>query len=330
VFGETQPSGAIGLILEADKLFNMVRNLILQCRLSPGDVLAMTAAVESLHASYPGQYQTDVRTSVKEIWEHNPRIAPLADGEGELLDLHYPTIQRCNQAPHSFLAGYTRNLSELLGVPLELTTNRPHLYLSEEEKEWINQIRHHFTNNRVVPFWLVNAGVKNDYTTKQWPVENYQEVIDATRGRTQWVQIGATEHSHPRLRGVIDLIGKTDQRQLIRLAYHAEGGLGPVTYLQHLTAAWEKSYVCLLGGREPVTWVQYPRQITLHTIGQLTCCRSAACWRSRVMPLGDGGEQDGNLCDQPILGLERPVGRCMASIRPSEVLAVIERWLALR
>lgn len=52
----------------------MPRNLILQCRLSPGDVLTLTAAVESLHATYPGQYVTDVRTPTPAIWEYNPRI----------------------------------------------------------------------------------------------------------------------------------------------------------------------------------------------------------------------------------------------------------------
>ncbi len=290
----------------------------------------MTAAVESLHATFPGQYLTDVRTPVPAIWEHNPHMVPLVDHEGETFDLEYPSVHRSNQVVTSFLEGYTKDLGRRLGVPLELTTNRPHLYLSEEEKGWIDQIRHHLTHGRAVPFWLVCAGTKNDFTAKQWPVENFHEVIDATRGRIQWVQVGANEHSHPKLRGVIDLVGKTDHRQLIRLAYHAQGGLGPVTYLQHLMAAWEKPYLCLVGGREPVTWVQYPRQITFHTIGQLACCRHGACWKSRVVPLNDGSEQDAKLCEQPVLGLERPVPRCMAAIRPEEVIAVIERWLILR
>jgi ADP-heptose:LPS heptosyltransferase len=298
----------------------MPRKLILRCRLSPGDVMTMTAAIESLHATYPGQYLTDVRTPVPAIWQHNPRIAPLRDEEGEMLDLEYPSIHRSNQTPVTFLAGYTEDLGRKLGVPLCLTTNRPHLYLADEEKKWMDQVAEHFTHGRRVPFWLVCAGTKNDFTAKQWPVESYQEVVDATRGRIQWVQVGAADHNHPRLRGVIDLVGKTDHRQLIRLSYHAQGGLGPVTYLQHLLAAWEKPYLCLLGGREPVTWVQYPRQLTFHTIGQLDCCRHGACWKSRVVPLGDGSEQDEKLCEQPLLGSERPTARCMARVLPSHLL----------
>jgi ADP-heptose:LPS heptosyltransferase len=303
----------------------MPRKLILHCRLSPGDVLTMTAAVESLHVTYPGEYLTDVRTPASEIWQHNPRITPLADDEAEHFELEYPSIHQSDRILAPFLSGYTRDLGRKLGVPLELTINRPLLFLSEEEREWINQLREHFTHGRDVPFWLLTSGVKVDFTAKQWPIEYYQEVVDATRGRIQWVQVGSAEHDHVPLCGVVNLIGQTDHRQLIRLAYHCRGGLGPVTYLQHLLAAWEKPYLCLLGGREPANWVQYPRQVTFHTIGQLSCCQHGACWRSRVVPLGDGAEQDRSLCDQPVLGLVRPVGRCMALIRPDEAIRVLER-----
>lgn len=302
-----------------------MRRLILHSRLCPGDVMTMTAAVEALHHCFPGEFETDVRTPAPEIWQHNPRLTPIADGDGEEIRLEYPTIHQSNQRLVSFLDGYAIHLGCRLGIGLRAVTNRPLLYLSPEEKRWVNQVEQHHGHRG--PFWLVNAGTKTDFTAKQWPLEHYQQVIDATRGRIQWVQIGALEHLHPPLSGVIDLRGRTDHRQLIRLAYHAAGGLGPVTYLQHLCAAWEKPYVCLVGGREPAAWVQYPRQVTLHTIGQLDCCRGGACWKSRVVPLGDGDSKDSSLCQQPVTTLARPVGRCMQLITPAEVLAVLERML---
>lgn len=308
----------------------MRRKIVLHCRLSPGDVLTMTAALESLHSRYPREFDTDVRTPCPEIWEHNPWVTPIADDEGEHFDLEYPTIQQCNETLLPFLDGYTRNLGHRLGIPLELTTNRPHLYLGDDERNWINQVRQHVTDGRDVPFWLVNAGVKSDYTAKQWPIEYYQEVVDATRGNIQWVQIGAKEHDHPALSGVIDFRGKTDGRQLIRLAYHAQGGIGPVTYLQHLMAAWEKPYLCILGGREPVPWITYPRQHIFHTIGLLPCCSHGACWRSRVVPLNDGEGHDQSLCQEPVFGGLKPVARCMALIRPSELIAVLKRYWSAR
>lgn len=303
------------------------RKLILKSELSPGDIMTMTAAVESLHATYPGQYLTDVRTPASEIWENNPHITKLEEDEAETIEVGYTSIDRCGQCNIPFLAGYTEGLGEKLGIPLRLTTNRPCLYLSDEEKGWTNQIQEVFSElqGRQEPFWLLDAGVKSDYTAKQWPLEYFQEVVDQTAGDILWVQVGSLEHDHVRIQGALDMIGRTDHRQLIRLAYHAEGGLGPVTYLQHLIAAWENPYLCLLGGREASTWVQYPIQHTFSCIGQLPCCRDNGCWKSRIVKRGDGDEKDDSLCRRPVLGLTRPVGKCMASIKPEEVLQVLRR-----
>ena len=127
---------------------------------------------------------------------------------------------------------------------------------------------------------------------------------------------------------IVDMLGKTDQRQLIQLAYHSVGGIGPTTFLQHIYAAFEKPYVCVLGGREPVSWVQYPAQTTLHSIGSLDCCSTRACWKSRTVKLDDG--KNDSLCSQPVLadGVYSP--RCMSIIKPEEVAYAIERYIGGR
>ncbi len=296
--------------------------LILKCNLCPGDILTLTAAVESLHRTYPGQYVTDVRTPAREIWHANPHVTTILDSEpgARAIDMHYPSINRCNQEAIPFLGGYTEYLAEQLGRPLRLQTNRPHIYMSAAELAEPTAIDG--------PFWIVNAGIKSDYTCKAWPIEYFQEVVDRTQGKIRWIQIGLREHNHPQLRGVTSLLDSGPPlRELIRLAYHAQGGLGPVTFLQHLCAAWQKPYVCLVGGREPATWVQYPYQHTLHTVGQLDCCRPHSCWRARVVPLGDGDDKDKSLCQYPVTeGLTRPAPKCMTMIRPEEVLQILERY----
>ena len=302
-----------------------MQRLILSTTLCPGDVLTLTAAIKSLHDTYPDEYETDVRSTVSEIWQHNPLITPMRRGKGvKQIAMDYPLINRSNQRPVPFLAGYTEHLGERLGRPLTLTTNRPDLYLADDEKNWTSQVAELGWSR---PFWLINAGQKTDFTAKQWPVESYQSVVDRTQGRIRWVQVGATEHDHPPLSGVIDLRGQTDHRQLIRLAWNAHGGIGGVSYLMHLLAAWQKPYICLLGGREPVSWVTYPQQQTLHTIGALDCCRFGGCWRSRVVPLDDDDSKNRSLCEYPITGLIKPVGQCMAMIRPESVIHALERYL---
>src|SRR5688572_18688971 len=122
------------------------RRIILEVKLSPGDVCTLTAAVESLHAAYPGQFLTDVRTSCDDVFLHNPHVTRLADDEAETIQLHYTdAIDRSDAVPRSFLDGYCQDLGRRLGVPLELVTNRPHLYLSGEERQWMNQVQQHVT-----------------------------------------------------------------------------------------------------------------------------------------------------------------------------------------
>lgn len=300
----------------------MARKIILKTHLSPGDICTLTAAIESLHVSYPGQFLTDVRTSCDDLFLHNPHVTKLVDAEAETIEMHYPLVNSSDAVPNPFLRGYCRFLGEHLGVPLELTTNRPHLYLSEGERT-LNSIIE-LPGSASGKYWLLTAGVKSDFTLKQWPIEFYQEVVEHFTGKVQFVQIGSAEHDHIPLDGVIDLLGQTTTRQLIQLAYHAEGGIGPITFLQHLCAAFEKPYVALLGGREPVNWTQYPLQTTLHTLGKLPCCRTRSCWRSRVVRLNDGSEQDNSLCESPVLSFRRPVGKCMSLIRPADVIRAIE------
>jgi hypothetical protein len=297
------------------------KTINLFCEQSPGDVMTMTAAVESLVTVYPGRWSIGVGGTALEIWENNPHVKRADPNEPGAFNIkmEYPAIHRSNQHHIPFLGAYTEFLGSVLGVSIPLTTNRPHLYLSDEEKTWMNQVSE-MAGGRAIQYCIVDAGVKADYTTKQWPIEYYQTVVDETKHKTQWVQIGSLEHDHPLLNNVIDLRGKTDTRQLIRLVYNSRGAIGPVTFLQHLCAAFEKPYVCLLGGREPVTWVTYPLQHTLHTMGQLECCAHTACWRSRVVGEGD------SLCVQPVLTGLRPVGRCMSMIHPNEAINLINRF----
>lgn len=300
----------------------MPRALILKSTLSPGDLCTLTAAIESLHAQYPKQFLTDVRTDHDEMFLHNPWITPLQESNAELVQMLYGEIQASNQHPQTFIRGFTRHLERYLGMPLPILTNRPHLYLGSDEKLLPDCLQQHGLKTN--QYWVVNAGIKDDFTLKQWPVEYYQEVVHHFRDRLRFVQIGSGDHDHPSLEDVVNLVGRTGHRDLMRVCAHAAGGLGPITYLQHLCAAFEKPYIALLGGREPAIWTQYPLQRTLHTLGALPCCRKKACWKIRVIARGDGASFDRHLCELPVLDFSRPVGKCMALIKPAEVISAIE------
>ncbi|HEV7636537.1 MAG TPA: glycosyltransferase family 9 protein [Bradyrhizobium sp.] len=294
----------------------------------------LTAAVRDLHRACPGRFVTDVETSCPALWENNPHLTPLCscDATVRTIDCEYPLIHRSNQAPYHFLHGFTEFLSEKLDVAIRPTEHRGDLHVSAREKSWFSQVREILGDD--VPFWIVNAGGKFDYTIKWWGHERYQKVVDHWRGRILFVQIGETRHHHPPLRGVLDLRGKTDLRQLVRLMYHAQGVLTPVSLPMHLAAAvetkeeWPKNRPCVViaGGREPPHWEAYPHHQFIHTVGALPCCDNGGCWKSRTVPLGDGDEKDEpqNLCVDVVQRLPR----CMDMITPEEVIRRIHFYFA--
>lgn len=316
------------------------QELILSSDLSPGDIVVMTAAVRELHRQHPGRFVTGVRTPCPAIWENNPYITPIGDDNRRArhIAMHYDggrgnvawaDINRCNQHPAHFISGYCEHLGNALGLPpLRPLQFKGDIHLSPLEKSWISQVDE--ITGRPTPFWIVNAGGKNDYTCKIWPRESFQEVVDHFRGRLTFVQVGEAGHLHPVLDGVIDLRGKTDLRQLVRLTYHSRGVLCGVTLLMHLAAAVEsppwvgglRPCVVLGGGREPVHWEAYPGHQFLHTIGALPCCAWGGCWRSRAVPLGDGSVNDKSLCERPIDGYPE----CMRMITPENVIEAIELY----
>ena len=290
--------------------------------------MTMTVAVYSIHKEYPNQFLTDVRTMIGDIWTNNPHITPLIDNDPECvtINMEYPQIHRSNQEPVNFITCYTEFLGEKIGRPLKARSNKPLIYLSDEEKSWVTMIQEHWTAGKKTPFGIIVAGSKCDYTIKQWPVEYYQEVIDRTLGDFQWVQIGEKDHNHHRLERCISLLGETTHRMLHRLVYHCSIGIGPVTYLMHLCAAFDKPYIYIAGGREPAGFTVYPKQHNLHTIGMLPCCQDSACWKSRVVALGDNDPKDFQLCEHPVLGLKVPCAKCMCLVTPDDVVRIVKKY----
>jgi ADP-heptose:LPS heptosyltransferase len=290
--------------------------------LCPGDNLAMTAAVYSLHKRYPRRFATEVESFHPQLWENNPHTRRFTDAErvgAKRIEIHYPLVNRSNQLPIHFVEAYCRGLGEALGVPLAAETNRPHIVLRDEERVRVNPVVESFGYSG--KFWLVNAGHKSDYTAKWWGGGHYQELIDLLRGKVQFVQVGSASDNHPRIAGAFDLVGKTDLRQMLRLAHHSAGAVGPSTFLQHASAAFEKPYVCIAGGREPVSWMTYPKQTTLHTIGRLPCCQQP-CWRTKTTKdqVGKPGE---TVCERPVQSRHDIIPQCLDSIRPAQVADAI-------
>lgn len=294
---------------------------------SPGDTVVGTAAVECLARQYPGQFLISVDgTAAREIFEANPHVCSDSE-EAKPITMQYPLVHQSNQRPVHFIQGFVDYLADKLGVKLACEVNRPYLYLSEAELSWKPRIEE-ITGQRQKYWLLCLPGRKTDFTTKRWPVEWVQAVVDKLRGRINFIQVGEAGHEHIALNGVINELGKTDIRQLLRMAGHplCQGALTGESLLHHVMAGFSKPCVTIASGFLPRSWVQYPTGVFLSRHGQLSCCKDQACWKSRVVPRGDGDEKDKSLCLNPVYGYSEPVPKCMAMISVDEVCAAIEGY----
>lgn len=299
-----------------------IRLSFYQC---PGDTIVATGAVECLVKQFPDKYLIDVEgTDAKHIFENNPHIKKL-DGEVRSIRMENILINDSDKRPIHFLDSYVQQFKNALGIDLYCSVNRPYLYVSSLEKTWTPQV--HQITGKPTKYWVVCSGWKNDYTVKNYGYDNYQEVINKLKGKIQFVQVGKPEHNHMPLHGAINLVGATDTRQLIRLCYHAQGGLGAESFLHHIFAALQKPFVCLTSGFLPRSWISYPTTTVLSKAAMMPCAKNkGCCWRSRVVKLNDGDEKDSSLCELPVLGGTEPVAKCLEMIRPEEVITTIQAY----
>jgi len=324
-------------IVKADKPIK----LILRNFQSPGDIVCMTAAVRDLKNSFPDWFKVDVRGPCPALWENNPHLEEIHEKEYGVITLkmEYPLIHRSNTGPYHFIHGFRKFLEEKLGIVIDAGEFKGDIHISDKEKSWFSQI--YEMKGKDIPYWILDAGSKTDFTAKQWERTKFQEVVKALPEVT-FVQIGESGHRHKPIEGdnVIDLIGRTDLRQFIRLMYHAAGVITPVSLPMHLAAAVEmhprykrknRPCIVLAGGREPSVWETYTHHQYLHTCGCLPCCDNGGCWHSRVYEneIGDGDEKDKkNFCEDPV---DTPSGqkvpRCMDMITVEDVVKAVRNYL---
>ena len=313
------------------------RKIIFKNFQSPGDILMLSAAVRDLKLSYP-DFSIDVRTPCPAIWENNPYLTPLeeTDKDVETYAVGYPIIHESNEGAYHFIHGFRLDIENKLNLKIKATKFWGDIHFSDEELSWISMVHEHFTGEDT-PFWLICTGGKTDYTAKWWIPEYAQEVVDHFKDKIQFVQFGAEEkgHHHERLKNVIDLVGKTDLRMFMRLAYHCDGIVCPITFAMHLAAALpqkpgkprHKPCVVTAGGREPCTFTRYTHHEFLLTNGFMLCCDNGGCWKSRTTMIFDGDLKDSELCVDTVEFNGRKVQRCMHDfVTPKEVINSIKKY----
>tara|TARA_R110000824_G_scaffold388092_1_gene583540 strand:- start:972 stop:2111 length:1140 start_codon:yes stop_codon:yes gene_type:complete len=324
---------SISPVLRAKIINNEVVTITFRQEQCPGDVFALTPAIRDLKSAFPNLHLR-MQTTAPEIWENNPYITEFSsptsfDPTPSEIDLKlgYPLIHEANWCAKHFIHGFKEEIERRLGVSFAMKGFKCDVHLSEQEQGWMNQVEQTF--NYKGKFWVINSGSKNDFPLKQWSHVRWQQVVDALQGKIKFVQVGEGGHNHEPLHGTLNLLGKTDMRQLIRLCYHAQGAVCHVTMLNHLMSAFEKPCVVVAGGRESSSWEAYNETTYLDTVGNLNCCKSGGCWKSQIEECvametpDDWSIENPNRVPPP-----RAYPKCMNLITSADVVRAIERYYA--
>jgi len=285
-----------------------------------GDEVVFTGVVRELKRETGWQFR--VITDRPDLWVGNPHIEGIGEAEGEdqvLKENHCPPYHQMNHVPLHFLEQFLRNVRDALGLT---GTYRVSKFAGEVMPTPEEMLSPPF--DLPPRYWIIVAGWKQGVPAKAWPTSFYQEVVDTLQGRIQFVQSGIRESWHPPLRHVTNVVGKTTLRQLIRLIFHAEGVLCPITSIMHLAAAIPaaplsgfaiRPCVVVAGGRESPHYINYPLHRVISTVGQLDCCAAGACGKSHFGP---------GHCPLPTAVDTELIPKCMTLIEPRDVVAAIE------
>lgn len=312
------------------------KKLFIKTRQSPGDILMLTAAVRDLKKAHP-EFQINVSTPAMELWNNNPYLDKSINkfNADQVIEAQYPLVHRSNYTPYHFIHGYRQHLENVLKITIPQGPFQVDLHFTEQEKSvdpytLLSETKHHKK-----PIWIIDAGFKSDFTCKMWELNRYQEVVNQTKDKITWIQMGAKEHNHTPLNHAVNLLGKTTHRQLVHYMLHTDGVLTPVSYPMHLaTIPYEKHpeytrpCIVIAGAREPNTWEQYRNHQYIHTLGILPCSSNKPCWKSRVTKLNDNNKQDNSICLMPITTPSgQTIPKCLDLITVQQVVQLIELYI---
>lgn len=321
----------------------MSTRVLLTNNQSPGDVLMLTAAVKDLRTEYPN-IRVNVETTCPQLWEGNPYLdLSLNRSNSQIVNAEYRLIHKSAQLPYHFIHGFRKDLERKLNLIIPPTTNVPSVFLNNSEIEAPSRIEE---LGHVGPYWIINAGGKKDYTAKWWNPDYAQELVDHYAGKMLFVQIGGRgkDHYHPELRGVVNLVGKTDLRQLMHLVWRSSGIICPVTMLMHLSAALPdrkggiRPCIVTAGGREPASWEAYNGHHYISKVGAIPCAANGGCWKSKGTRLQCQQEikQEKKLdsyCEN-VIKLDREIDgepflipKCLQDTKPAHIISIIDEMI---
>jgi ADP-heptose:LPS heptosyltransferase len=221
-----------------------------------GDVLLSTPAIAALRKKYP-EHRIIIFCrgySHMEVYRNNPDIDELkpatffvllrlyamrALGIGKVYIPEYGRI-----IPSVY---YRKCASEIIGEMMKVRPENKKLlmYLTEEEDREGRQLLASYRNPVILHISSLTSA-NNEWFPEKW------ESLVAQMPEYTFIQLGLGHER--RIKGTIDMLGKTSFRQALALIKHAMGFVGIVSSFSHATNAFDVPGVVLFGASSPIVW----------------------------------------------------------------------------
>jgi len=159
---------------------------------------------------------------------------------------------------------------------LDLKDAKPEIYFSDEEIKEFNE-KFEFLKD----FSIIQPVGKTTYTpNKEWGFEKYQKVVNKTKDKINWVQVGL--ENEKLLENIVDFRGKTKSlRELAFVISKANFVLSNEGLLNHLAVSVGTKSFVVFSGFHPVEIAKYDTTIPIVENLQVEC---APCWLREKCP----------------------------------------------
>ena len=219
-----------------------------------GDVLMTTPTVRMLRKIYPDAYIRYV-TLNPDLLINNPDIdelSPVSYPSDKQFLFEYPVHKGYPDRPlerhiaHEFAACCDLELDSICGT----------VHFTDSELGYIRSLMKKFGDLPTTTIHI-HAGWS---PYKEWPVENWQKVVDHFFGQLAFIQIG--DRNEPVLKNVASMVGLLNVRLSAACVYQTDLFVGIDSFPNHVAGAFGKPAVVLFGSTSP-TGSGYPTAINL-------------------------------------------------------------------
>ncbi len=283
---------------------------------------------ETFRRKFSVRFNTGGKPRFLQIFHGNPYLEGFPGSPDMTLMLG--TQIACNESGRTechITEAFRLSLMAKTGFQFPMGERIPDLHLTDDEKALPPLVEGNY--------WIIGTGKRPPFTSKFWPPERWQRVVDSLPEIT-FVHVGYddgkpnSEHYHPKLYGenVIDMIGQTQDdrsgiRELFRLVYHGDGCLSLVSSLMHVAAGFRKPCVVVAGAREPAQFELYPFHRYIHNQGSMECVGedtagndrdhqgTRSCWKESAAACPN---------------LEQGFPKCMMMIEPFQVTNALKSY----